>query len=252
MRISRDHPRFQSLETREHLAKALKEGIVVPQGLIAHGRGEAFDYLLGERSSRTALKAAVAGAASLLTAQFPVISVNGNTVALAGKQIISLARAFDAPIEINLFHRSRVRERRIARYLSRLGAKRILGIEDRARSELAGVASPRKIIDSKGMGIADVVVVPLEDGDRTQALRRAGKRVIAIDLNPLSRTSQSASISIIDNVVRAIPALTLESAKMRRVKSERLSKIVDNFDNTQNLAASIGEMVNYLKAWTSN
>lgn len=252
MRISRDHPRFQSLETREQLAKALKAGIAVPQGLIAHGRGEAFDYLLGERSSRTALKAAVAGAASLLTAEFPVISVNGNSVALAGKQIVSLAQVLHAPIEVNLFHRSRAREKRIARYLSRLGAKQILGIEDRTRSQLAGVASPRKAIDSKGIGIADVVLVPLEDGDRTQALRRAGKRVIAIDLNPLSRTSQSASISIVDNILRAIPALTTESAKMRRVPPRQLSDIVTDFDNRRNLAAAVEEMVHYLKAWTSN
>jgi 4-phosphopantoate--beta-alanine ligase len=31
------------------------------------------------------------------------------------------------------------------------------------------------------------------------------KTVIAIDLNPLSRTAKTASITIVDNVIRAIP-----------------------------------------------
>lgn len=50
-----------------------------------------------------------------------------------------------------------------------------------------------------------MVLVPLEDGDRTEALRRMGKTVIAIDLNPLSRTSRAANITIVDNVIRAVP-----------------------------------------------
>ena len=31
---------------------------------------------------------------------------------------------------------------------------------------------------------ADTVLVPLEDGDRTEALVKMGKTVVAIDLNP--------------------------------------------------------------------
>lgn len=225
---------------------------MVPQGLIAHGRGEAFDYLIGEKSSPTALKASSAAAALLLTAEYPVVSVNGNTAALAGKEIVGLAQTLHAPIEVNLFHRSATREKRIARYLTRLGAKNVLGIERGSRAELSGVASPRRNIDPKGIGTADVVLVPLEDGDRTEALRRASKRVIAIDLNPLSRTSQSASISIVDNVTRAIPALTIASVKMRRATTYQLSNLVRNFDNKQNLSTSIREMIQYLKRWSLN
>ena len=225
---------------------------MVPQGLIAHGRGEAFDYLIGEKSSRTALKAASAGAALLLTAECPVISVNGNTAALAGREIVGLARTLHAPIEVNLFHRSHSREKRVARYLTGLGAKKILGIERGSRAELAGVASPRRYIDPKGIGTADVVLVPLEDGDRTEALRRAGKRVIAIDLNPLSRTSQSASISIVDNVTRAIPALTIASVKLKPTTPYQLSNLVRNFNNKQNLATAIREMIQYLRRWSGN
>ena len=46
--ISRDHPRYKSLVMRERMSEMMRQGIVVPTGLIAHGRGEAFDYLLGE------------------------------------------------------------------------------------------------------------------------------------------------------------------------------------------------------------
>ncbi len=63
MEISKDHPRYRSLVTREHMAEMVREGIVAPTGLIAHGRGEAFDYLMGERTTteaRGAERAAVA------------------------------------------------------------------------------------------------------------------------------------------------------------------------------------------------
>ncbi len=66
----------------------------------------------------------------------------------------------------------------------------------------------RRIVDPEGIFAADVVLVPLEDGDRVEALQRMGKVTIAVDLNPLSRTSQRATVTIVDNVVRAIPNLT--------------------------------------------
>ena len=43
MKIPKSHPRYESLAIREKLVRAWKAGIVVPEGLIAHGRGEAFD-----------------------------------------------------------------------------------------------------------------------------------------------------------------------------------------------------------------
>src|SRR4030067_891526 len=57
MKIPRSHPRHRSLVTREKLVKAWRAGIVVPEGLIAHGRGEAFDYLVGGETSARALAA---------------------------------------------------------------------------------------------------------------------------------------------------------------------------------------------------
>jgi 4-phosphopantoate--beta-alanine ligase len=47
-------------------------------------------------------------------------------------------------------------------------------------------------------------LVPLEDGDRAEALVRMKKVVISVDLNPLSRTSQRATIPIVDELTRAI------------------------------------------------
>ena len=69
MKIPRGHPRFESLRIREDLVKGLRGGIVVPEGLLAHGRGEAFDYLIGERTNKAAMKALEASAAALLTAK---------------------------------------------------------------------------------------------------------------------------------------------------------------------------------------
>jgi len=47
MRLSPRHPRYQSLLVRAGLARALEAGLVVPEGLIAQGRAEAFDYFRG-------------------------------------------------------------------------------------------------------------------------------------------------------------------------------------------------------------
>ena len=45
--IPDDHPRAESLRTRHRIEAGVEAGITHPQGLIAEGRGEAFDYLLG-------------------------------------------------------------------------------------------------------------------------------------------------------------------------------------------------------------
>ena len=48
--IPKNHPRYQSLFTREKIIEGMHEGIVAEAGLIAAGRGEAFDYILGEET----------------------------------------------------------------------------------------------------------------------------------------------------------------------------------------------------------
>ena len=89
--IHNDHPRYESLKLREKIVDAYKKGILAESGMIAHGRGEAFDYLLGEKTTVNSEKAVRAAAAALILAKNPVISVNGNTVALVPNEIVILA-----------------------------------------------------------------------------------------------------------------------------------------------------------------
>ena len=249
MIIPRSHPRYLSLKTREQLVRGNRSGIVVPEGLIAHGRGEAFDYILGEKTGRSAEKAIEAAAALLLTAEKPVISVNGNTAALVPRELVKLARAVSGDVEVNLFHRGNDREKRIARTLRRSGASRILGVGKEASGRIPGLESMRRKIDPSGIGEADVVFVPLEDGDRASALRRMGKKVIAVDLNPLSRTSRSANVTIVDNVTRALPLLNSQVRRLKRYNKRRLVRIVRGFNNEKNLIMAVKEITSYLNKW---
>ena len=226
--------------------------MVVPQGLIAHGRGEAFDYIIGERTMPAASVATTAASAVLLRAEWPVISVNGNSAALAGEDIVRLASIVSASIEVNLFHRTLEREKLIARHLKKFGAKEILGVGSEASKTIGGISSPRARVDPNGFGKADVVLIPLEDGDRAQALKDEGKKIISIDLNPLSRTSQVASVSIVDNVVRAVPALIVASRQMKELPRSQLEMYISNFNNQTNLASAIEQIVQYLQGVIKN
>jgi hypothetical protein len=103
---------------------------VVPEGLLAHGRGEALDYLLGEETTPVARKAIRAATALLLTSERPVTSVNGNAAALVGEELVRLSRTLGALLEVNLFYRSVERVRRIRDHLLSLGANEVLAPED--------------------------------------------------------------------------------------------------------------------------
>jgi 4-phosphopantoate--beta-alanine ligase len=241
--ISPRHPRAESLRTRERLIEGYNIGVVATAGLVAHGRGEAFDYLIGEKTTSNALKAEKAAVAMLLAAKHPVISVNGNAAALAAKDIVNLAEEVNAKIEVNLFHRSIEREVAIAKMLRDAGAKEVLGVGEASSAKIPEVASERRGVDPKGILTADVVLVPLEDGDRTEALVKMGKKVVAIDLNPLSRTAQFATLTIVDNIVRAMPTLTSISARLRSENKEKLGRLAVSFDNKENLCEAI-KMVN--------
>ena len=230
----------------------LRKGIVVPQGLIAHGRGEAFDYLFGETTPKSSQAASRAAAALLLRARNPVISVNGNTAALVPRQLVRLARSVPARLEVNLFHRTPNRERKIASVLKRNGAREVLGVDESNRTRISGIASSRREVDPKGIGEADVVLVPLEDGDRAEALRKAGKEVIAIDLNPMSRTSLAATITIVDNITRAVPKLERLVQEMRLFPRPRLDAISTGFDNKRNLENTIQDMIRFMRGWSKN
>lgn len=244
--IPKSHPRAKSLLIREKLVKGFDKGLVAKEGLLAQGRGEAFDYLLGEKTGKAAKQAIKAAAAQLLLADLPVISVNGNIAALCPKQIVRLSKQIKAKLEVNLFYANQKRKQAIIKTLKKNGAREILGTSKSSSVKLSGIDSARRIVDKNGIFAADVVVVPLEDGDRTMALRNAGKTVITFDLNPLSRTSQTANITIVDNVTRAIDLLINESKKLSKKNQKILQKIVNDFDNKKNLTENVMQMKNNL------
>lgn len=244
--IPKSHPRARSLLVRERLVDGFDSGLVAKEGLLAQGRGEAFDYLLGEKTGKAARKAIKAAAAQLIQAQNPVISVNGNIAALCPRQIVRLAGQTKAKIEVNLFYADENRKKAIAKTLEKNGATEILGIDPKSSTRLDGIDSERRIVDKDGIFVADVVLVPLEDGDRTMALRKAGKTVITFDLNPLSRTSQTADITIVDNVTRAIDLLVVECKKLSKSGPKRLEKIISEFDNKSNLSENVTQIKNNL------
>ena len=221
------------------LVDGYKKGIVVTEGLIAHGRGEAFDYLLGEQTTEFAQDAIRTASAALLLANYPVISVNGNSVALCAGQIVELSKITDAAVEVNLFHRSKEREIAIEKELRKKGANLVYGVGSAASSTISELQSDRRRVDPQGIYKADTVLVPLEDGDRTEALVKMGKKVIAVDLNPLSRTASAAQITIVDNVVRAIPNMISEAKRLKDTDRGVLSQILQQFSNQQNLSQSL-------------
>jgi 4-phosphopantoate---beta-alanine ligase len=254
LEIPPDHPRALSLRTREQLIGHWKRGVVADAGLIAHGRGEAFDYLLGEETTAPALDATQAAAAYLLLAKRPVISVNGNAAALVPAELVELSRATGAPLEVNLFYRSRKRLKAIGAVLRRAGAREVLGVGARKGDSpiIPGLSSMRRVVDARGIFAADVVLVPLEDGDRVEALQRMGKQTIAVDLNPLSRTSQRATVTIVDNVIRALPNLVSMVKELRGTPAPKLSALVGAYDNKRVLGASIALIAERLAHLSTN
>jgi 4-phosphopantoate--beta-alanine ligase len=243
--IPRDHPRYESLLAREKVVSGVKMGITSVQGLIAQGRGESFDYLIGERSTESALYAERAAVAALLLAKNPVISINGNVAALAPDRVVALADLTRSKLEVNLFHRTETRVHLIIEQLKASGASEVLGKNPDASLELSHA---RRLVESKGIYTADVVLVPLEDGDRCQKLVEMGKTVIAIDLNPLSRTSRTATISIVDNLTRALENMAKFAREMKKERKDELVNLITTYDNKRILSEAISEIQEHLKA----
>ncbi len=251
--IPPSHPRRASLLARERLVEGVRAGIVSEAGLIAHGRGEAFDYLLGERTTEEAVAACRAAAALLLLARRPVMSVNGNVAALAAGAAVALAagvgearrgRLAAEPtmrLEVNLFHRTEDRVRAVADRLRAAGARDVLG--ERPDMRVPGLDHARAMCSSEGVGGADVVLIPLEDGDRAEALRRWGRKVVSVDLNPMSRTARAAHVTVVDELTRALPVLAREVAAVGGEPDGRLRALSEGFDNAACLRATLARMV---------
>ena len=187
--IPPSHPRYHSLLMRHLITEGGKKSIVAESGLIAHGRGEAFDYLLGEETKPFAL-------------------------------------------EINLFYRTPKRERAILKHLKKHGVRTVLGVKKSDTLRLSSLDHPRRIVDRNGIAAADTVIVPLEDGDRAEALVREGKKTVVIDLNPLSRTAVSGTVTIVDNITRALPLLIRKLKETAALSGDERRKILNEYDNT--------------------
>lgn len=237
--LSKAHPRYESLVLRDKIVKASKAGYLADSAMIAHGRGEAFDYLLGEKTTLPAKRAMYVTVALMLLSKNPVISVNGNTTALAIEEIIEFAKAVDAKIEINLFYRTDERVDKITELYKRHGFDEILGSRDDEITYINEIKNPRASASKSGIYSADTVLVPLEDGDRAEILAKSGKNIITIDLNPLSRTSRMSDVSIVDNVVRAIPFMTKITEDLKSQNMTLLKEIIEDFDNEANLKDSL-------------
>ena len=240
--IPKTHPRYESLLLREKIVKASEKGYLADSAMIAHGRGEAFDYLIGERTTYPAKRAMYVAVAALLLSDNPVISVNGNATALAIDEIIELAREINAKIEINLFYRTDERVEIITSMFRDRGYKEILGTLDDDIEYLAEIKNNRASASKTGIYTADTILIPLEDGDRAEILKKSGKNIITIDLNPLSRTSKMSDVSIMDNIVRAIPFMTKIAKDLKTQDKKVLMDMVNDFDNEENLKESIEQI----------
>lgn len=237
--IPKSHPRYESLVLRDKIVKAQKEGYLAESAMIAHGRGEAFDYLLGEKTTFPAKRAMYAAVATLLLSENPVISVNGNTTALAIDEVIQFAKTVNAKIEINLFYRTDERVEKITELYKKHEYSQILGTKDDDIKYLKSIKNERASASKTGIYSADTVLVPLEDGDRAEILSKTGKKTITIDLNPLSRTSQTSDISIVDNVVRAFPFMTEIAKDLKTQDKQLLINMINDFDNRKNLKEAL-------------
>lgn len=242
-KIPRSHPRYFSLIQRERIVEMFRAGVVVPQGLIAHGRGEAFDYILGERTWPPAERAERVAVALMKLARNPVISLNGNVAALAPFEVAELSKILKAKVEVNLFYYSEERVRRIKALMESYGINVIVTRD----AEIPNLLSERGKVSRKGIYSADVVLVMLEDGDRTEKLKAMGKKVIAVDLNPFSRTAVMADVTIVDNVVRALPNM-IRFAKEMGI--EEAKSLVKGFNNSENLREMVDIIMQRLRSWT--
>jgi len=66
-----------------------------------------------------------------------------------------------------------------------------------------------------------------------------GKTVIAIDLNPLSRTAREASLTIVDELTRALPHVTEACTSLSREEALRLCS---SYDNRKFLSGALEEI----------
>lgn len=241
--LNKDHPRYESLVYREKIVEAHKKGILADSGMIAHGRGETFDYLIGEKTTPNSLNTIEVAACYFLTAKKPVLSVNGNTTALVSEDIARLADIMDIPVEINLYYRTPERIKNIEKVYKELGVKEILGTDDDDFIDTPDLNGPRSPVSIEGINKADLIFIPLEDGDRAEKLAALKKNIINVDLNPLSRTAITSTVTIVDNIVRAMPLLIKSVEKYTDYDEDILKEKISTYDNKLNLNTAVHDII---------
>ena len=238
------HPRYASLLMRHRLEVAARKGMLADSAMIAHGRGEAFDYLLGERTTDSAARAARQALATLQAAERPVLSINGNVAALACDEMLQLADHLSCPVEVNIFYRTPERMEAILDHMNE--RNQALGLTvpvlgHAPDAQIPGLKGPRAACHRDGLLNSDAVLVPLEDGDRCNALVAMGKSVVVVDLNPLSRSAQQGTITIVDEVSRALNTML----ELARVEGE--VRVDLGYDHAAVLKEGLSEMLASLK-----
>ena len=149
---------------------------------------------------------------------------------------MEIAQALSCPVELNIFYRT---EERIAALMAHLeGIKLEHGIStpilgQNPDSKIPNLEGPRARCCKDGIISSDVIMVPLEDGDRCEALVKMGKTVIVVDLNPMSRSARMASITIVDEISR------VANNMMHLINQENPPEINIDFVNNKNLQDSV-------------
>ena len=241
--LNKDHPRYESLLYRQKIVDAHKNGILADSGLIAHGRGETFDYLIGEKTTPNSLNTIDVASCYFLTRKRPVLSVNGNTTALVAEEVAELSSLLDMPVEINLYYRTPERIRNIERVYNNLGVSELLGTDDDDFIDTPDLNGPRSPVSIEGISKADLVFIPLEDGDRAEKLAALGKDILNVDLNPLSRTAVTSTVTIVDNIVRVMPLLIDAVKRNSSVERNVLLEKINSFNNMNNLDTAVRDIL---------
>ena len=114
----------------------------------------------------------------------------------------------------------------------------ILGMNPNAK--IPGLEGPRANCCREGILDSDVILVPLEDGDRCEALVAMGKTVIVIDLNPFSRSAKRGTLTIVDELSRVVN-------NMLEFDEPLLEVALDDWDNKENLKQALEHINDSIK-----
>lgn len=129
-------------------------------------------------------------------------------------------------------------------FMESKGAADVLGRDPDAKIE--GLSHARALCTTEGVFSSDVILVPIEDGDRAEALVAMGKKVISIDLNPLSRTSKAASVPISDEIGRALDNIRRHVEELRGNGPE-IDRIISSYSAEKTRKDTIDYICEYLK-----